>query len=149
MRKPDESPLELEDLEEALAPLAGADRVLPPAGKLAEALDNSIRADLDLDLRIVDDESLDSDDPVRRTRLVYTMSLLRMWDFLRQPTTDISDKREAAKVAMMYIKHAESTNLEALKFGRAASDDVLKREVAVLREKVKNIAAEKRAALNE
>ncbi len=135
---------EAAQLEHALSP---ADERLDRSIALLESAVEKALKGTDFDLNTIPDEELLQVDVAQKQRLAYIVSLLDVLDFLRRPLAKTKDgkvpfsHREArAKVALNYIKHLESTQLEALQLGRHRSDEALQAKVDELRKRLAGLA---------
>ena len=113
--------------------------------ELAEALKKAL--DANLDLAVAPDSELLTTDAAQKSRLIYVVSLLRFLAFLREPATQASKKEAQAKLAMAYIRHAETTNAASQAYGRSVKDKVLEEEINKLRQGITAVA-EAKARLN-
>lgn len=96
------------------------------------------------DLSVVDEADLIAQDSVQRSRLVYVVSLLRLLDFLRKDATGNDTLQESqAKLALAYIRHAESSGLGSIQIGRTRKEAELVAEVQALRRQNDEVAAYK------
>ncbi len=79
-----------------------------------------------------------------RSRIAYAASLIRITDFLRTAPGGFDEAKAQADTAFKFMKHIESTNLEALKL---VKDDVttavLRQEIADVRQDIINLAEAK------
>jgi hypothetical protein len=133
-----EKPIELLNLDMALSPFEA------PSSPIGEALVKTLQATLSLDT--ASDDDLMQEDTVQKHRLLYVVSLLRLLGVLRSGAVHPVDQ---AKLALGYIRHAESQGLAALQFGRSVADDKLAEEVRVLRERLAETAERKAKAIVE
>lgn len=147
--------LKTRDLMEALEPVdpepgSKLDRIASLFDEVASLLPS-------VDLEKISDEDLVRDDPVARIRRTYVLALNRLYQFLRnnfnETVTDTRDGEkilvqipnakaqiEQAKVALGYVRHLETTKLEALQLGKGAKDGALVAEVAKLRQEMGRLA---------
>ena len=154
-----ENDLKTQDLMDALEPIVPApgtalDKLVSLFDEVASLLPN-------VDLEQISDSDLLRDDTTARVRRTYVLTLNRLYQFMRNSfnETVVTDKEtgektlvripnvkaqvEQAKVALGYIRHLESMNLAALQLGRNPKDDVLREQVAEIRGKVSELAAER------
>lgn len=101
------------------------------------------------DLALIPDEELFETDTTTPSRLTYVASILRLLAFIREPSFEAGHKEAQAKLALSYIRHAESTQLAAIQVGRTAGDGELAKTVQDLRRKVTEVAEQKARHLSQ
>lgn len=138
--------LSIESLTEALSLPAGRGGGPIPYGQSLKA---ALQAEI-LNLRIVEESELYDSDSAYMSRINYVGSLLALWDLLRSPAETFAAKAVKAKVAINYIKHVETTRLDALQLGRSSGDTKVATEVAKLRQELDSLVqAELKLATQE
>ena len=101
------------------------------------------------DLRLLDERVLAGVDTTAKGRVVYVTAYLKLLSYLKQPFADAKMREGQAKVALGFIRHAEMTNLAAMKLGRTTSDDRLAEEVMTLRTDLKALAEARASVIQE
>lgn len=103
--------------------------------ELKAALRETFKTDM-LEISLASDSDLEQQDSVQKSRLTYVVSILRFLAYLRAPFTSQAMREGQAKLALGYIRHAESANLQALQFGRGKTDSALQSEIEKLRKRL-------------
>ena len=79
-----------------------------------------------------------------RSRIAYAASLIRITDFLRTAPSGFDEAKSQADTAFKFMKHIESTNLEALKLVKSdVTAVVLRKEMSDMRQKIFKLAEAK------
>lgn len=132
------------DLKDSLVkfqPPGDMGKISPEYARLAELVKGALVTLPDggslADLSQIPDEELATGDTVQTARIALVLSYLKLIDFLRAKPGPSAPAESQAKLALAFIRHAESERGDTLRLpgqGRTVNDEVLKREVLELRE---------------
>jgi len=119
------------EVVKALQPFEPPKNDTPNPEVLANAIVRELLSD-NATVELEDLPGLEDEDGTARARQTYVLSYLRILDFLRRTSGTFNERKAQAQMAMSFIKHAESHNLELLQLGRQSGDDKLLAKVTQL-----------------
>lgn len=133
---------------DALEPLSEADNLLRDAiARQLKGLDAEAGG---LDLRDLDFQQVEDSDTSRFARMVYGLGYIRMLEALSLPPATASARMEQAKLALAYIRHAESNDREIMRLNeRSTSATHYDKAVEELRHEVVRIASYRRRVIRD
>lgn len=119
------------EVVEALSPFKPPKDDAPNPEVLANAIVRELLSE-NATVELEDLPGLEDEDGTARARQTYVLSYLRILDFLRRSSGDFNQRHKQAVLAMSFLKHAESHNLELLQLGRGKDDGKLLAKVEKL-----------------
>ena len=134
--------------DDALEPLTEADNLLREA--IARQLKELKEEDGGLDLRDLDFQQVEDSDTSRFARMVYGLGYIRMLEALALPPATSSARMEQAKLALAYIRHAETNDREMLRLNKKSTSAThYDKAVEELRYEVIRLASYRRRVLRD
>lgn len=112
------------EVVKALSPFKPPKDDAPNPQVLANAIVRELLSE-NATVELEDLPGLEDEDGTARARQTYVLSYLRILDFLRRTSGTFNERKAQAIMAMSFIRHAESHNLELLQLGRHKDDDKL------------------------